>query len=414
MGKVLLLEFTNVRGSDLVEVSLDTSVKNAHLLLSRHGDVLLLLQQLSELLSSIQKLLGGSIEIRSELGESSNLSVLSELELHGTGDLFHCLDLGSGSDSGHRKTDVNGGSNTFVEKLSLEEDLSISDGNNVGGDISRHITSLGLNDGKGSEGSGSVCLVHLSSSLEESGVKIEDISGVSLSTRRSSEEERHLSVGNGLLGQVVVDNESVLVVVSEELSNSTSGVGGQELKRSGVGGSGGDNDGVFHGIEVSKGLDNVGDGGSLLTDGNVNAVKLLGIIVLSVSRTLVNDSIDSNGGLSSLPVSNDELSLASSNGHEGVDSLKSGLHGLVHRLSRDDTGSLELNSLSHVGVDGSESVDGGSEGVDDSSEHAITDGDIDNGSGSLNDIAFLDLSIVTKDDNSYVISLKVEGHTLDS
>ena len=41
-------------------------------------------------------------------------------------------------------------------------------------------------------------------------MEVEDVSGVGLSTGGSSEEERHLSVGDSLLGQVIVDDASVL------------------------------------------------------------------------------------------------------------------------------------------------------------------------------------------------------------
>ena len=44
---------------------------------------------------------------------STHLSVLSQLELHGTGNLLHGLGLGSGSDTGHGQTDVDGGSDTW-------------------------------------------------------------------------------------------------------------------------------------------------------------------------------------------------------------------------------------------------------------------------------------------------------------
>jgi len=44
----------------------------------------------------------------------------------------------------------------------------------------------------------------------------------------------------------------------------------------------------------------------------------------------------------------------------------------------------------------------------------MTDWDIDNGSGSLDDISFLDFSIVTQDDDTDVISLQVKGHSLDT
>ena len=43
-----------------------------------------------------------------------------------TGNLLHSLDLGSGSDSADGKTDVNGWSNTFIEQLSFQENLTIS------------------------------------------------------------------------------------------------------------------------------------------------------------------------------------------------------------------------------------------------------------------------------------------------
>lgn len=66
----------------------------------------------------------------------------------------------------------------------------------------------------------------------------------------------------------------------------------------------------------------------------------------------------------------------------------------MHGLSGNDTRGLELNTLAHVGLNGTVTVDGVSEGVNDSAEHAITNGHIDDGSGSLDDITFLDLSMV--------------------
>jgi hypothetical protein len=67
---------------------------------------------------------------------------------------------------------------------------------------------------------------------------------------------------------------------------------------------------------VSEDLDDVGDGGSLLSDGDVDAVELLGLITGGIieSSLLVNDGINGNSSLSSLSVTNDEFSLASSNG----------------------------------------------------------------------------------------------------
>ena len=62
-------------------------------------------------------------------------------------------------------------------------------------------------------------------------------------------------------------------------------------------------------------------------------------------------------------------------------------------LSGNDAGSLELDSLALVALDRALTVDGVSEGVNDSAEHAITDGNIDDGAGSLDDITLIDLSV---------------------
>lgn len=410
----LLLELGDLGSLDLIEVSSDSGIDDADLFLGWERRVLFLFQQLGKLGSSVQQLLGGGIQIRTELGEGSDLSVLGELKLHLTSDLLHGLDLGGRSDSGDGQTDVDGWSDTLEEKLGFEENLSVSNGDDVSGDISGDVTGLGLDDGEGSEGSSSVLLVELGGSLEETRVEIEDISWVGLSTGGSSQQERHLSVGDGLLGQIVVDDEGVSSVVSEELTDGGSGVGGQELEWGGVGGGGGNDDGVLHGVLLLEDVDDVGDGGLLLSDGDVDAVELLDLVTGFEVLLLVDDGIDGDSSLSGLSISDDELSLSSSDWDQTIDGLKSGLHWLVDGLSGDDTWGSDFDELSLGGLDGSLSVDGVSEGVQDSSDHLVSDGDVDDGSGSSDDITFSDFSIVTQDDDTDVIGFQVQGHTSDS
>jgi len=301
----------------LVEEATDTGIEDADLLLSGDGNVLLLLEELSELLTSVEEMLGGSVEIRAELGEGGDLSVLGKLQLERTGDLLHGLDLGCGTDTGHRQTDVNGWADTLIEELSLQEDLAIGDGDHIGGDIGRHITSLCLNDGEGSEGAATEGLVHLGCTLKKAGVQVEHITGVGLTTGGSSQKERHLSVSDGLLGKIVVNNEAVLAVVSEELTNSAAGVRGQELEGCSLGGGGSNDNGVLERIVVTEDLHDVRDGGSLLADSDVDAVESLGLVGNSIveGALLVDDGINGDGSLSSLSVTNDELSLTSANGN---------------------------------------------------------------------------------------------------
>jgi hypothetical protein len=66
---------------------------------------------------------------------------------------------------------------------------------------------LCLNDGQRSERSTTELVAHLGSTLKETGVEVEDITRVSLTTGRTTEEKRHLTVSNGLLRQVIIDYE---------------------------------------------------------------------------------------------------------------------------------------------------------------------------------------------------------------
>ena len=57
--------------------------------------------------------------------------------------------------------------------------------------------------------------VHLGGTFEQTRVEIEDVTGVGLTTGRTTQQQRHLTVSNGLLGQIVVNDERVLAIVTE-------------------------------------------------------------------------------------------------------------------------------------------------------------------------------------------------------
>ena len=97
--EIHLLEPANLTGLDLVQVTTHASEQNAGLLLDGHGHVLLLLQELGQFLTSVEELLSSLIQIRAELSESSDLTILGELELQGTSELLHGLDLSGGTDT---------------------------------------------------------------------------------------------------------------------------------------------------------------------------------------------------------------------------------------------------------------------------------------------------------------------------
>jgi len=225
------LELLDMFDVNAITVSLNTNEEGGNDLLGLIRLVLSLLEEFVKADSTVQLLLGGRIQVRSELGEGSNLTVLGKFELHGTSDSLGCLVLGSRSDSGDGKSNRDSWALTLIKQLGFQENLSISNGNNIGRNVSGHISSLGLNDGKGGQRTSSVAAMHFSGTLQKTGMKVEDITGVGLATWGTTKQKRHLTVGNSLLGQIIVENDSMLSIVTEILSHGAPSVGSKELQR---------------------------------------------------------------------------------------------------------------------------------------------------------------------------------------
>lgn len=80
----------------------------------------------------------------------------------------------------------------------FQTNLSVCDGNDVGGDVGGHVTGLSLNDWQGGEGATTEIVVHLGSPLQQTGVQVEHVTWVGLTTRGTAEQQGHLTVGNSL------------------------------------------------------------------------------------------------------------------------------------------------------------------------------------------------------------------------
>jgi hypothetical protein len=96
-----------------------------------------------------------------------------------------------------------------------------------------------------------------------------------------------------------------------------------------------------------------------------------------VSLTLVKHGIESDGSLSGLTVTNNQLTLTTADGNHGVDGLETSLDGLVDGTTGQDTGGLELSTALLSGVERTLAIDGVTESIDDTSEKSLADGDID-------------------------------------
>ena len=60
--------------------------------------------------------------------------------------------------------------------------------------------------------------VHLGSTFKKTRVQVEDVTRVGFTTWGTTQQKRHLTVGDGLFRQIVENDQSVLAVVTEEFA----------------------------------------------------------------------------------------------------------------------------------------------------------------------------------------------------
>jgi hypothetical protein len=92
---------------------------------------------------------------------------------------------------------------------------------------------------------------------------------------------------------------------------------------------------------------------------------------------LVKHGVESDGSLSSLTITNDQLTLTTADGNHSVNGLETSLYGLVDGTTRKDTGGLELGTALLGGLDGTLSVNGVTEGVNDTTKEGLADRHVD-------------------------------------
>src|SRR5690606_36152027 len=245
-------------------------------------------------------------------------------------------------------------------------------------------------------------------------MQVEDVARIGFAARRAAQQQRHLAVGDGLLGEVVISDQRMHSVVTEILTHRAAGKRRKELHRCRVGRGGGDDDGVFERAALLQHLHELRDRRALLADGDVDAVKLLVLGAGLVDRLLVQDRIEDDGSLAGLAVADHQFALAATDRDQGVNGLQTGRHRLVHRLARNDARRLDVHAPTLGSLDRPLAVNRVAERVHDTAEQRRTDRHLDDGAGALYDVAFLDVAVVTEDDDADIVGLEVLRHTADA
>ena len=136
-------------------------------------------------------------------------------------------------------------------------------------------------------------------------MQVEDVARVGLAARWATQQQRHLPVGVGVLGQVVVDAQGGVAAVEEELAHRAPGVGGQELDWGRLVGGRGHDDRVVERSVVVQGLGELDDRRHPLADRHVDADQVFVLVV--------DDRVEGDRGLAGLAIADDQLALPAPN-----------------------------------------------------------------------------------------------------
>jgi len=355
--------------------------------------------------------LGLGVQVGTELREGGEFTELGELAFEFTADLFGGLDLSGGTDAGNRETDGNGGTDALVEEVGFEEDLAVGDRNHVGRNVRGDVAREGFDNRERGE---RAFAIETRGALEKTAVEIKHVTRIGFAAGGTLQDERDLAVSDGMLGEIIVNDERIHAVFHEPFADSGAGIGGDILVSRIISSGGRDDDRVLEstgGFESGNGADDVR---ALLTDGDVDGVNRAELRVSAgeadfVDLGLVDNRIDRDGGLAGATVADDQFALAAADRDHGIDSHDAGEQRLIHGFAGHDAGRDALNRIGFFGVDRAFAIDGVAEGVDDAAKEGFANGNGEQFAGGGDFVAFFELGDVTENDAADFGLFEIKG-----
>ena len=204
------------------------------------------------------------------------------------------------------------GGGSFPKPLTAEEergadiDLTVGYRDDIGRNVRRDILRLRLYYRESCERASAVFAAELCRALEQAAVEVENISRICLATRGTPKEQGNGPVRRGVLAEVIVNYKHIVPRIHKIFGGSGRGEGREVLKRGGIGGCRGDDEGIVHRTGFPKLIRDPDRLGSSLTDRAVDADNAFALLIFYRREC--------DRGLSRAPVADDKLSLALSDG----------------------------------------------------------------------------------------------------
>uniref|UniRef100_A0A0N4Z8Y7 NAD-specific glutamate dehydrogenase n=1 Tax=Parastrongyloides trichosuri TaxID=131310 RepID=A0A0N4Z8Y7_PARTI len=161
--------------------------------------------------------------------------------------------------------------------------------------------------------------------------------------------------------------------------------------------------------------DKLGNGRALLADSDIDAEQLVGVGGVGVvGSLLVEEGVQNDRGLAGLTVTDDQLALATTNRDQSVNSLEAGRHWLMNRLTRNDARCLDVDAATFGSNDWAFTVDWIAESIDNAAEQARADWNVNDRAGTLDDVAFLDVTVGTENNHTDIVGFEVKRHAANT
>ncbi len=198
--------------------------------------------------------------------------------------------------------------------------------------------------------------------------------------------------------------------IADILTDSGTGKWCKVLKGSRIGSGSCYDNGIRHSTLLTQCLHERSYGRTLLTDGYIDTIDRITLLIVLL---LVDDGVDSDGGLTGLTVTDDELTLATADRDHSIDSLQTCLERTLYRLAENYARSLTLKRhLELLAFDLSHTIEWLTQWVDDTAEHVLIDLNRGNALGALYYHALLDLLSTAEEHSTHIVFLQVhdDGH----
>ena len=140
-------------------------------------------------------------------------------------------------------------------------------------------------------------------------MQIEDIARICLTSRRTTQNQRHLAICDRLFREVIIYHESMTSCITEILANRRTCKRSVVAECCRVSGCGCHDNGVVHGTLLLECLHQTGNCRSFLTNCHIDTVHRLTSLICG---TLVEYRVNGDSCLTCLTIADDQLTLSAS------------------------------------------------------------------------------------------------------